>query len=95
MVCDRFLIRRVALISISPMLNIYSAVMAQIVPKFISMPILIESDNKEKSVKTLGFIDSGAEGEFIDQNYARQIGLEIQKLDKPLLALNVDGTKNK
>jgi hypothetical protein len=56
---------------------------------------LIKSDNREESVETLGLIDSGAGGKFIDQNYARNSGFRIQKLDKPLKALNVDGTENK
>ena len=62
----------------------------------MKIPVLIESDNgKEKIVETLGLIDSGAGGEFIDQNYAKGSGFKIQKLEKPLRALNVDGTKNK
>ena len=81
--------------SASPRLDIYSVVTAQIVSKSMQIPILIKSDNKKESIKTLGLIDSGAEGEFIDQNYARKSGFKIQKLDKPLQALNVDGTKNK
>lgn len=56
---------------------------------------MIKSDNREESVETLGLIDSGAGGKFIDQNYARNSGFRIQKLDKPLKALNVDGTENK
>ena len=32
---------------------------------------------------------------FIDQNYARNSGFKIQKLDEPLIARNVDGTENK
>ena len=61
----------------------------------ISVPILINCDESKETVKTLGLVDSGAGGQFIDQNYARKAGFEIKKLDKPLRALNVDGMKNK
>ena len=46
-------------------------------------------------VETLGLIDSGAGGEFIDQNFARSSGFKFQKLEEPLKAMNVDGTENK
>lgn len=59
----------------------------------IAVPISITSDRSEKSVETSALIDSGAGGQFIDQNYARQF--PIQKLDEPLAAYNVDGTENK
>ena len=53
------------------------------------------SDSKVKNVETLGLIDSGAGGMFIDQNYARKVGFEILRLPSPMRALNVDGTENK
>jgi hypothetical protein len=59
----------------------------------MSILVSIQSDNE--NVETLGLIDSGARGDFIDQNYAWKLNLEIRKLEKPLLALNVDGTENK
>ena len=43
----------------------------------------------------MGLIDSGAGGKFIDQNYVKKIGLETKKLNKPIIARNVDGTENK
>ena len=61
----------------------------------ISIPILINRDESKETVETLGLLDSGAGGQFIDQNYARKAGFEIKKLDKPLQALNVNGMKNK
>ena len=48
------------------MLNIYLVVTAQIVSKSMQIPILIKSDNEKESIETLGLIDSGAGGEFID-----------------------------
>ena len=61
----------------------------------MSVPILINHDESEKTVETLGLLDSGVGGQFINQNYAKKAGFEIKRLGKPLQALNVDGTKNK
>ena len=60
----------------------------------LSILIQIE-DTEERSVKTLGLRDSGAGGKLIDQNYAKKMGFKTHKLEKPLQAYNVDGTKNK
>jgi hypothetical protein len=40
-------------------------------------------------------INRRAREKFIDQNYAQNFKMNIQNWDKPLKALNVDGTKNK
>ena len=61
----------------------------------MSVPILINHDESKETIETLGLLDSGSGGEFIDQNYAKKAGFKIKKLDKPLQALNIDGTKNK
>ena len=50
---------------------------------------------KNKTVETLGLIDSGAGGKFIDQNYAKTPGLKTKLLNKPIAARNVGGTENK
>jgi hypothetical protein len=55
----------------------------------ISVPIKIGLS--KQTIKTL--IDSGAGGLFIDQNYAKNFN--INYLDKPVEAYNVDGTENK
>ena len=81
--------------SISPVLNIYSVTTTKIMSNSISVPILINRDESKETIKTLALLDSGAGGEFIDQNYAKKAGFKIKKLNKPLQALNVDGTKNK
>jgi Retroviral aspartyl protease len=57
--------------------------------------ILIKETENSKTVETLGLIDSGAGGKFIDQNYAKNAGFTIQKLKEPITARNVDGTENK
>ena len=50
----------------------------------ISVPILINRDESKETIETLGLLDSGAGGQFIDQNYVRKEGFEIKKLNKPL-----------
>ena len=45
--------------------------------------------------QTKALIDSGAEGEFIDQNYAKSLGTDNIQLEKPIPILNVNGTQNK
>ena len=88
------MIRRSGLTSVSPSLDIYSVTTAMINSNKLSIPIQIE-DTEERSVKTLGLIDSGAGGKFIDQNYAKIMGFKTHNLEKPLQAYNMDGTKNK
>jgi hypothetical protein len=89
------LIRRNRPTYISPTLDIYSVTTACILSNSISISTSITCEQSKKNVETLALIDSGAGGAFIDQNYAKKLGFEIQKLDKPLRALNVDGTENK
>ena len=57
-------------------------------------PIRISETEKE-TVETLGLIESGAGGKFIDQNYVKKLGLETHALETPIRAYNVDGTENK
>ena len=75
------------------MLDIYSVTTAHIISISISIPVLIKGKDREKSVETLALINCGAGGLFIDQNYAKNF--EVQKLDEPLIARNIDGTENK
>ena len=59
-----------------------------------SIPVQLQNDTNQ-NVETLALIDSGAGGKFIDQNYTWKLGVKIQRLEQPLIARNVDGTKNK
>jgi hypothetical protein len=77
------------------MIDVFSVNLATIESNSLSIPIVIETAGNPKIVETLGLIDSGAGGKFIDQNYAKSIGLETQLLDQPVIARNVDGTENK
>jgi Retroviral aspartyl protease len=81
--------RRTVSTSVSPYLDVYSVTIANISQNSISIPIKIGSN--KQTVKTL--IDSGAGRLFIDQNYAKNFN--INYLDKPVKAYNVDGTENK
>ena len=81
--------------STSPVLDIFSVNIAHIESNSLSIPILIKCAEENKTVEILGLIDSGAGGKFIDQNYAKTLGLETKLLNKPITARNVDGTENK
>jgi Reverse transcriptase (RNA-dependent DNA polymerase) len=74
---------------VSPYLDVYSVTIANISQNSISVSINIGSS--KQTVETL--IDSSAGGLFIDQNYAKNF--DINYLDEPVKAYNVDGTENK
>jgi hypothetical protein len=74
---------------VSPYLDVYSVTIANISWNSVSVPINIGSS--KQTVETL--IDSGAGGLFIDQNYTKNF--DINYLDKPVKAYNVDRTENK
>jgi hypothetical protein len=74
---------------VSPYLDIYSVTVANILQNSISVPINIGSSKQTVEI----LIDSGAGGLFIDQNFAKN--LDINYLDKPVKAYDVDGMENK
>jgi hypothetical protein len=74
---------------VSPYLDVYSVTIANISRNSIS--VLINVGSNKRTVKTL--IDSGAGGLFIDQNFAKNF--DINYLDIPVKAYNVDGMENK
>jgi Retroviral aspartyl protease len=74
---------------VSPYLDVYSVTIANISQNSIS--VLINIGSSKQTIETL--IDSGAGGLFIDQNFAKDF--EINYLDKPVKAYNVDRTENK
>ena len=79
---------------ISPVLDMYHITAKNMQSNSFSIPMQLRNDTNQ-TVETLALIDSGAGGKFIDQNYAWKLGVKIQKLEQPLIARNVDGTKNK
>ena len=48
--------------------------------------------SETSTVDTQALIDSGAKGEFIDQNYARALRIKQTALKEPIKVLNVDRT---
>ena len=81
--------------SVSPSLDIFSVYTTKIVSNSMTIPIKISGKFEKENVDTPGLLDSGAGGNFIDQNYARKPGFKIQQLEQLLKAFNVDGTENK
>jgi hypothetical protein len=59
------------------------------------LPIQIMSDTESGMEIVEGLLDSGASGEFIDQDYARDIHAIKKDLPNPIPVYNVDGTPNK
>jgi len=54
----------------------------------------LEKLKNHKGVAVRALLDSGATGLFIDTTFAREKGFKMEKLKKPLLVRNVDGTVN-
>jgi hypothetical protein len=50
---------------------------------------------KDKTVETNALIDSGADGTFIDKDFAKERNVTEIPLPKPIKVFNVDGTPNK
>ena len=59
----------------------------------LSIPLKIRTESE--TVETNALLDSGAGGEFIDQNYAKTLNLPLKTLDKLIPAISVDATLNK
>jgi hypothetical protein len=74
---------------VSPYLNVYSVTIANISRNSIS--VLINIGLSKQIVDTL--INSGTGGLFIDQNFAKNF--EINYLNEPVKAYNMDETENK
>src|ERR1700678_1279085 len=89
-----FLKRRTESTSVSPCLEIHSVTLGLVKRNTLFIPITIQ-DQSGKTVETPALVDSGAGGKFIDQNFARNSKIDIYNLEKPMKALNVDGTENK
>ena len=59
----------------------------------LSIPLKIKTGSE--IIENQALLDSGAGGEFIDQNYAKTLNLPLEILNKSIPAINVDGTLNK
>jgi hypothetical protein len=80
--------------SVSPYLEIHSVTVGLVKWNTLFIPITIR-DQSGKSVETPALVNSGAGGKFINQNFAQNSKMDIHNLEKPMKALNMDGTKNK
>jgi len=58
------------------------------------MKVGLEKLENHKGVAVKALLDSGATGLFMDMTFAKEKGFKMEKLKKPLLVRNVDGTVN-
>jgi len=54
----------------------------------------LEKLESHEGIAVKALLDSGATGLFIDMTFAKEKGFKMEKLKKPLLVRNVDGTAN-
>src|ERR1700678_2958551 len=60
----------------------------------VSIPIVLKTIRGNKPVETKVLLDTGAEGLFMDKNYAEEHDVVLQKLPNPITPSNIDGTLN-
>jgi len=58
------------------------------------MKVGLEKLENHEGVAVRVLLDSGAIGLFMDTTFSRKKGFKMEKLKKPLLVRNVDGTVN-
>jgi len=58
------------------------------------MKVGLEKLDNHEEVTVRALLDSGATGLFMDTTFAREKGFKMEKLKKPLLVRNIDGTVN-
>jgi len=58
------------------------------------MKVGLEKLENHEGVAVRALLDSGTTGLFMDTTFARKKGFKMEKLKKPLLVRNVDGTVN-
>src|SRR6202522_3442137 len=63
-------------------------------PMHISIPIVLKTIRGNETVETKVLLDTGAEGLFMDKNYAEEHNIVLQKLPNLITPSNVDGTLN-
>ena len=79
--------------SVSPSLDIYHVTVATISQNAIRIPFSVATGTDKKIIETTALIDSGAGGQFIDQNFAKNF--KVKKLEKPLKAMSTERRINK
>src|SRR6202522_1043736 len=63
-------------------------------PMHVSIPIVLKTIKGNETVETKVLLDTGAEGLFMDRNYAQEPDVVLQKPPTPIPPSNVDGTLN-
>ena len=58
------------------------------------LKVELEKLESHEGVAVKALLDSGATGLFMDTTFTKEKGFKIEKLKKPLLVRNVDGTAN-
>ena len=58
------------------------------------LKVELEKLENHEGVAVKALLDSGATGLFMDMTFAKEKGFKMEKLKKPLLVRNVDGTVN-
>ena len=96
-----FFLRRAESTTVSPTLNIHSTcstIHGSIDNKLLEVPVTLIYEHGTSGISKVNnkaLIDSGSEGEFIDQNFARSLGLKQTALKEPIKVFDVDRTRNK
>jgi len=62
--------------------------------KCIMLPIHLKTTDTMEETSTEAMVDTGATGDFIDQDFVVRAKLPTCKLSQPILVYNVDGTLN-
>ena len=87
--------------TVSPTLNIHrtcSTIHGSLDNKLLKVPVTLIYKNGTSGISEVNnkaLIDSGSEGEFIDQNFARSLRLKQMALEELIKVFNIDGTRNK
>jgi len=64
-------------------------------PKCILLPVHLKTTDTMEESSTEAMVDTGATGDFIDQDFVTQAKLLTHQLSRPIPVYNVDGTLNK
>jgi len=62
--------------------------------KEVWLKVGLEKLKSHKGIAVKALLDSGATGLFMDMTFAKEKGFKMERLKKPLLVRNVDGTTN-
>ena len=83
--------------SVPPIISVQSVLVAEIKNKAMFVPSMIscKTQKGQRTVEQPTMLDGRAGGRFINQNYAKTLGLGTQELDEPILVKNINGTFNK